>query len=160
MKKITIRGADYKDIPDIMRLLVYIAQLHHSGRPDIFKEEGSSKYSSDDLVKIIANDNTPVFVAADENDSIYGYAFCIVKETIDNILLCNRKVLYLDDLCVDTSARGQGIGRLLIEKVKSHRRNIGANSIELNVWNFNKSAISFYEHCGFNVLKSTMELNL
>ena len=160
MYNITIRRACHNDIPDIMRLLIYIAQLHHNGRPDIFKEEGSSKYTPDDLTKILSDDNTPVFVAADENDNVYGYAFCIVKNTVDNILLCDRKVLYLDDLCVDTKARGQGIGKMLLEKVKSHGRDIRANAIELNVWNFNKSAVSFYEHYGFGVLKSTMELNL
>lgn len=89
-----------------------------------------------------------------------GYAFCIVKETKDNILLHDRKVLYLDDLCVNTEARGRGIGRKLMEKVQSHAQDIGANSIELNVWDFNKSAIEFYKHCGFSVLKSTMELEV
>lgn len=160
MDTVTIRKAIESDIPDIMDLLIYIAQLHHDGRPDIFKDKGSSKYTENDLIDIISCENTPVFVADDGSDHILGYAFCIVKETRDHILLCDRKVLYLDDLCVSITARGKGIGRKLLEKVKSHAQAIDANAIELNVWNFNKSAVSFYEHCGFDVLKSMMELKL
>lgn len=156
----TIRLAENKDIPYLMELLIYIAKLHHDGRPDIFKDKGSSKYCEEDLKKILSSEKTPVFVACDAEDKVLGYAFCIIKETKDNILLHNRKVLYLDDLCVNPNARGKGIGKKLMEKVKSHAQDIRANSVELNVWDFNKSAIEFYKHCGFNVLKSTMELEV
>jgi ribosomal protein S18 acetylase RimI-like enzyme len=149
-----------KDIPKISELLLQVCLVHHDGRPDIFKDKGSSKYCEEDLQKILSDEKTPVFVAADSAERVLGYAFCVVKETKNNILLHDRKVLYLDDLCVNSDIRGRGIGRKLMEKVQSHAQEIGANSIELNVWDFNKSAIEFYKHCGFSVLKSTMELDV
>lgn len=160
IEEIKIRLATNNDIPYLMELLIYIAKLHHDGRPDIFKDKGSSKYCEEDLQKILSDEKTPVFVAADSAERVLGYAFCVVKETKNNILLHDRKVLYLDDLCVNSNIRGRGIGRKLMEKVQSHAQEIGANSIELNVWDFNKSAIEFYKHCGFSVLKSTMELDV
>ncbi|HBV52185.1 MAG TPA: GNAT family N-acetyltransferase, partial [Clostridiales bacterium] len=71
-----------------------------------------------------------------------------------------RKILYVDDLCVEEQSRGRGLGRALLEEVKKHALSIGAQSVELNVWNFNQSAVSFYEHLGFSVQKSILELPL
>ena len=51
-------------------------------------------------------------------------------------------------------------GGKLMEAVKEHAQYVGATSIELNVWGFNHSAISFYVHLGFKVQKSTMEIIL
>ena len=47
-----------------------------------------------------------------------------------------------------------------MEAVSDYAKSISADSIELNVWGFNESAISFYEHMGYKVQKSTMEYKL
>ena len=43
---------------------------------------------------------------------------------------------------------------------RKYAKEINVDNLELNVWNFNKQAISFYEHMGFTVQKSTMEIKL
>lgn len=165
---IFIRRATDEDIPSILELLEYILQLHHSGRPDIFKSE-DSKYSEEELKSILKNDKTPVFVAVVNKDSdrntdykstVLGYAFCIEKEIQENASLLHRKYLYLDDICVSEKCRGKGVGGRLMDAVKEYCMKIGASSLELNVWGFNKSAISFYEHLGFKTQKSIMEVKI
>lgn len=57
-----IRRATAADIPQIDELLRQVLEVHHAGRPDLFKG-GVKKYTDEELKAILANDQTPVFVA-------------------------------------------------------------------------------------------------
>ena len=48
MMNIEISRAARADIEDIIRLLSQVLEVHHSGRPDIFKT-GATKYTQDEL---------------------------------------------------------------------------------------------------------------
>lgn len=67
-----IRIAKEKDCPKMLELLEYICNLHSGIRPDLFKA-GKSKYDSESLAKLLADENRITFVAADENDEVLGY---------------------------------------------------------------------------------------
>ena len=151
-----IRRATDKDLDAVNSLLHQVLEVHASGRPDIFKS-GTKKYMDDELIEIFNNDKTPVFVAANENNEIVGYAFCVFKFTENNNVLKKRKEFYIDDLCVDEKYRGQNIGKSILEYVCDFASNEGFDVITLNVWNLNQSAIKFYEKCGFLPLKINME---
>lgn len=62
MDDMTIRRATAADIPQIDELLRQVLEVHHAGRPDLFKG-GVKKYTDEELKAILANDQTPVFVA-------------------------------------------------------------------------------------------------
>ena len=68
--------------------------------------------------------------------------------------------VYIDDFCVDESARGQQIGTKLYNFVTEVAKNNGCQSITLHVWNFNEGAKKFYEKIGFKPLKILMERKL
>lgn len=150
-----IRRAEERDIGRINDLLFQVAKVHSNGRPDIFKS-GSKKYTDEELLEIIKNDSTPVFVA-DDDTGVCGYAFCIYEITSDSNLLCDMKTLYIDDLCVDENMRGKHIGTLIYEYVLKQAKKNNAYRVTLNVWNFNSSAMHFYEKCGLSPLKTVME---
>lgn len=156
---IIIRKALSSDSESIMKLLLYIADLHHNGRPDIFRP-ASKKYTMAEFEDILRDEKKPVFVADDGSGNVLGYAFCILKECTGHAMLCDRKTLYIDDFCVDERYRGRQIARRLMEAVKAFAARQGAASIELNVWNFNEPAVAFYEHFGFTPLKTIMELSI
>ena len=73
-----IRRAQEKDMPRIHALLAQVEDVHHRGRPDLFKS-GARKYSDEQLATILTDDTRPVFVACDEQDQVLGYAFCIFQ---------------------------------------------------------------------------------
>ena len=104
-----IRKANERDIAGINALLYQVHRIHAEGRPDIFRL-GNKKYNDEELCAIIADDTTPIFVAVNEEEKVLGYAFCIYQETKGNPSLCDRKTVYIDDLCVDATERGQHIG--------------------------------------------------
>lgn len=143
----TIRNARESDIPRLGELLCQVLDVHHTGRPDIFKA-AARKYTDEELAHILRDENTPVFVAEDETKGVLGYAFCIFRQHEDHNILTDVKTLYIDDLCVDETARGTGVGRALYEHVRAFAKASGCYNITLNVWACNENAKRFYERLG------------
>ena len=99
-----IRRAEPRDLEAVNKLLRQVLQVHHAGRPDLFRAEGK-KYSDEELLSIFACDDTPVFVYEEEDGKVTGYVFCVFKWQ-ESGCLTPRLSLYIDDLCVDEQARG------------------------------------------------------
>jgi ribosomal protein S18 acetylase RimI-like enzyme len=156
---ITVRRAEPRDIDGIIRLLLQIADLHHKGRPDMFKA-GCQKFSHDNIKDILKDVNRPVFTAVDGQNNVLGYCFCAINRFEANVLFNDHVSLFIEDFCVDENHRGQGIGHTLFAAVKDYARQIGASYIDLNVWEFNESAVKFYENCGFTTRSRRLELTI
>ncbi len=154
-----VRRAEQKDIPSLLHLLTQVCNVHHSGRPEIFKSD-SQKYRAEELELLIEDDSRPIFVYVDQDDHVMGYGFCAVIEYSGNNVLVDRRELYLDDLCVDEKARGRGVGGTLFEYIKNYAREIGCYHVTLNVWACNPGAMAFYEAKGMKMLKKEMEVIL
>ena len=80
-----IRKAQVSDIPALQELLQQVLLVHHQARPDIFKTKGS-KFSNEELVKIMGQESTPIFVFESESVEILGHLFCSIKEPVSPIL--------------------------------------------------------------------------
>ncbi|MGN0035790.1 MAG: GNAT family N-acetyltransferase [Bacteroidaceae bacterium] len=155
----TIRRAEENDIPRLAELLLQVAAIHHAGRPDLFRP-ASRKYTDDELRSILADEQTPVFVAVDEADTVQGYAFCVFQRPRSGHVLTDVLTLYIDDLCVDEHCRGNHVGRSLYQAVVAFARRQGCYNVTLNVWSCNESALRFYERMGLRPQKISMELVL
>ena len=151
----TIRRAEKQDIDGLNRLLRQVLDVHHQGRPDLF-QGGVKKYTDEELAAILADDSRPVFVAVDEKNTVLGYCFCVFQQVRSHILT-DIKTLYIDDLCVDESCRGQHIGKRLYDFVHAYAKDSGCYNLTLNVWALNDGAMKFYERCGLKPQKTTLE---
>lgn len=154
-----IRRAEPGDIEGILKLLRQVCQIHADGRPDLFRA-GGVKYTREDLLSLLRDDARPVYVFAGEQGEVLGYAFCVFEQTEATTSLLPVKTLYLDDLCVDESARGQHIGKQLYDRVLEVARAAGCDRVTLHAWNFNQQAFGFYEKLGLTPLVTTMEQKL
>lgn len=155
MQEIKIRRAQEKDIKAVDKLLFQVHKVHSDVRPDLFKK-GAKKYTDEELKEIFKNKNTPVFVA-ERAGEVLGYAFCIHKQFLNNNNMTDVQTLYIDDLCVDETARGQHIGTLLYEYVINYAKERGYYNVTLNVWADNVNAVKFYENIGLKIQKIGME---
>lgn len=151
-----IRRAEERDIPRIHELLAQVAQVHHTGRPDLFRA-GGRKYTDTQLSQKINDENTPIFVAVDDRERVLGYVFCQFEQYVNHNILTDVKTLYIDDLCVDEALRGQHIGGALYAYAAEFARKSGCYNLTLNVWSCNPSAIKFYESCGLRPQKVHLE---
>ncbi|MBR7187642.1 MAG: GNAT family N-acetyltransferase [Clostridia bacterium] len=151
----TVRRAEARDIPAIMDLLVQVNMVHHNGRPDLFKGP-TTKYTGEELSQILQNDETPVFVCVDGDDRVLGHGFCVL-ERYGGQLMTERTTLYIDDICVDETARGQRVGEAIYRHIVGYARSIGCYNVTLNVWTCNPGAMKFYERMGLTPYKVGME---
>ena len=151
----TVRRAEEKDIPVLKTLLMEVLNNHAQGRPDIFVPN-TTKYTDEELVKMISDPRTPIFVY-DEDGTVLGYAFCIYKERAHSNNMTDIRTLFIDDLCVDAAARGKHVGESLYHYVKDYARANGFYHVTLNVWSFNEKAIGFYEAMGLKPMEYVME---
>ena len=152
-----IRKAKVADIGRIIELLHQVNMVHHVIRPDLFKPH-TTKYDAQQLEVMLDDDAQPIFVYDD--GKVLGYAFCKVSEVKDDLLLQDLKTIYVDDICVDETARGKHVGKALFAFVHDYALSIGCHNITLNVWEGNEPALSFYRNMGMQVQKTTMEMIL
>lgn len=150
-----VRRAEPRDIPAILNLLVQVDMVHHKGRPDLFKGP-ATKYTAEELKKILASEETPVFVCTGENDRVIGHGFCIIQHS-GGSLMVEHTTLYIDDICVDEASRGQGAGQALYEHILDFARDRGCYNVTLNVWSCNPGAMAFYEKLGLLPYRVGME---
>ncbi len=147
--------ATINDIDQIEKLLYQVHKVHSDARADLFIA-GKKKYNKEELVKIINNESTPIFVYKKEN-IILGYAFIIYKiENADSLV--KIKTMYVNDFCVDENYKHQGIGTKLFDFLKDEAKKQNCYNITLNVYSFNKAAKAFYEKQQLKELKTYMEL--
>ena len=151
----SVRRAEAQDIPAILDLLVQVDLVHHNGRPDLFKGP-ATKYSAEELERILADEETPVFVCTDEQDRVLGHGFCVMQHS-GGQLMEEHTTVYIDDICVDEAARGQGVGKALYGHILVFAREKGAYNVTLNVWTCNPGAMAFYEKLGLKPYKVGME---
>ena len=152
-----IRLAKNTDIPGMIDLLQQVGEVHHQIRPDLFRA-GAQKYNEADLAALLRDPERPIFIA-EIDGKVAGYCFCIFQITEHNPVLCDRKVLYIDDLCVDEAIRGQGIATKLYEHTLAFAREQCCQAVTLNVW-YGNDAQKFYEKCGMKPQKIGMEFIL
>ena len=142
-------------IPGMLELLGQVGQVHHEIRPDIFRN-GALKYDETALKALLLEENKPIFIAQEDN-RVLGYCFCVLKDYRGSGVQTDRVELYIDDLCVEESARGQGIATALYRYVKDFAKELGCSHITLNVWCGNVGAQRFYEKMGLTPRHIMME---
>lgn len=142
-------------IPGMIRLLDQVGQVHHEIRPDLFRE-GARKYSEADLTLLLKDPSRPILIGEIDGE-VAGYCFCILQESKGDSVLCDRKTLYIDDLCVDETRRGGGIATALYNRACEFARELDFQAVTLNVWCGNDKAMHFYEKMGMKPQKIGME---
>lgn len=127
-------------------LALQVHSLHAAWRPDVF-EMVDTLYSAERFEKAL--DEKQLYVAR-QAGQVIGYALLLVRH-YNWPGVVNRKVLMIDELCVDQACRHQGIGRQIMEDIKALGRECGCTDIQLGVYAQNEDAIAFYEHCGMKI---------
>ena len=150
-----IRFAKPQDVAGIIALLQQVGQVHHRGRPDLFRRD-AQKYRPEQVLALLDASNWSIFVAA-EADTVLGYGFCQLKEYKNDPVIADHKELYIDDLCVDETSRGKGVGKGIYQEICCYAQSLGCYNVTLNVWSCNPGAMKFYEAMGLVPQKIGME---
>ena len=102
--------------------------------------EGATAYIKERL----ENEDSVIYVVQNKKDYV---GFTQLYPTFSSISM--KRAWILNDLYVDAKARKQGIGEILLQKVKDFATETGAKNISLSTAPDNYSAQSLYEKNGY-----------
>lgn len=153
-----IKLATKDDIQGIIRLRHYVHSIHSANKPNVFKKD-ITREADNFLYEILEDPNFSIYIST-INDKIVAYAIICIREKLENPVMYKRKICFIEDICVDKNYQKQGIGKELFKVIKDFAKDNECNEIELNVWEFNNSAINFYEHLGFKTSRRIMGLEV
>jgi ribosomal protein S18 acetylase RimI-like enzyme len=154
---IFIRQATEADFEQVGKVFAGENRFHAQLLPGMFK-------IADPLVthewydEILSNPHKALFVAELEN--IIAVLLLRVMSSPDDPIFQPRRYVYVDEIAVEESHRGRGVGQALMRKAREWALAQGAREIELNVWEANTRAILFYENLGYTTTRRTMKLTL
>lgn len=146
-----IRKATAADVPNVLPMVRRICQQHRDLDRDRYDYVCDPGHAYEDWLVQRASDPRSVFlVAHDETasgDELAGY----VVATIERELAIYRlnEYGYVHDLWVESDARGEGVGRGLIEAAVEAFEKLGVEQVRLETAADNEIARRLYESCGF-----------
>jgi ribosomal protein S18 acetylase RimI-like enzyme len=145
-----------RDAALICRLNREVHNHHYESHPDVFKP-----YDVDTFLpwyeEMLAKDTTLALVAFYKNEPV-GYALLFIKKiTYSPFVKDSFSSIHIDQMGVNESFRGKGIGKKLMEEVRNIAKERGVSRIQLSVWSDNAQARRFYENLGFEPYLVYME---
>lgn len=153
-----IRRAEKRDIDRVLHLLSQVLETHAKLRPDLFIS-GTTKYTGEELEQMFADEKSPVYVAVDEKDEAVGHAFVRIRNIEENNMY-PAKILFFDDLCIDSAHRGKHVGEALFRFVMEEAKRLGCREILFYEWEGNDIAKNLYRKMGAVARKTQMEVIL
>lgn len=155
---INIRLADISDGEEVIKLSREIHDYHREQRPEIFADV--SPYSKQFYELMLNDENTNIFVAANEANAIIAYMIITTINYTNMVMLNKRRIVMIDDFCVAKAYKRQGVGTKMFNAAKSFAKEKQVDAIELCVWEFNDEAKEFYKAMGMNVKSRELELEI
>ena len=132
-----------------------VHRMHVAWRPDIYElaDEMWPQSRFDDAVS-----HRQLFVAKDA-DTVVGYVLVKIRD-YDMTGHAKRRVLLIDEICVDESRRNQGIGMEMMIGVRAIAKAFGCTDMQLVVYPQNNEALAFYQKCGFRIRSIDMQMKI
>lgn len=152
---VTVRSAREEDLGQVNNLRRQVNDLHVEGKPEIFKP-GFCDALRDYVHEIMKDPNKEILVA-ETNGQICGFAVLNHIVRPENPFMYERDYLDIDEFCVGEGFRRRGVGSALIQASRNYAKEKGFRRIELNMWEFNREALAFYEAAGFTTYRRYME---
>jgi ribosomal protein S18 acetylase RimI-like enzyme len=145
---IAVRKATTADAEILSSLNDDVQTIHWSALPSRFKPPGPDTFPPTAAAALLAQPDNLIFVA--EVDSMpVGYAYAQVVHRPETPFSYADDLVYLHHISVRPSYRKQGLGRALLDAVRSAASERGMTVLALDVWAFNESARSFFRREGF-----------
>lgn len=144
----TIRKAKKEDMAQVLALIHQLAHFE--------KEPDAVIVTLEDLEKDGFGEHPAFFCyVAEINSKIEGIALGFNRYST-----WKGKILHLEDLIVNETARGTGIGTALLDEVVKYGHELGVKRINWEVLDWNKPAIDFYKQKGANIMEDWRVVHL
>ena len=153
-----IRFAREEELGQVNELREQVNELHVKGKPEIFKPGFSEELQN--YIFEIFRDPLKRIVICRKDDKICGFAVLNHVTRPETPYMYERDFLDIDEFCVDSACRRQGIAAKLVSFIRDYAQSRGFDRIELNMWEFNREALAFYSAAGFSTYRRYMEMKI
>lgn len=140
------------DRDSVEALARQVHELHVAWRPDIY-EMPEALYTQE---RFLSHIRSRELYVARENGAVIGYVLLKMR-SYDWPGVVRRKVMVIDEICVDRSCRGNGIGKQMMLEVRALAKAFGCTDMQLGVYPQNDDAVAFYQKCGFTIRSIDMQ---
>ena len=120
--------------------------MHVAWRPDIY-EMPEQLYPQERFLAAIQE--RQLYVAKIDTIAV-GYVLLRIRD-VNAPGLVKRRVMLVDELCVQESCRGQGIGKQIMNDAWALAKAFRCTDMQLGVYPQNDDAVGFYQKCGFTI---------
>ncbi|HEX6270740.1 MAG TPA: GNAT family N-acetyltransferase [Anaerolineales bacterium] len=100
------------------------------------------------FTEMLAEASASIYIAEVHGEAV-GYILCKLVERAENPFTFAMRFLLVDQLSVRPEARRQGVGRALMNQAEMLAKELAVQKIQLDSWDFNTGAHSFFESLGF-----------
>jgi ribosomal protein S18 acetylase RimI-like enzyme len=157
--EISVRKATADDYISMCDLFNEIDALHREALPAIFQKPIGAVREKDYYLGLIADENVALLVA-EAGENLVGFVHAIIRDAPALPVFVPRRYANVDSIVVKSGFQNHGIGRILMDKMQEWASAQGSTSIELNVYEFNETAISFYERLGYQTFSRKMSKDI
>lgn len=157
--QVHLRHAEPEDYTSLCSLFDQIDVLHRDQLPHIFQPADGPARERGYYLGLLADGDNALFVAEMDGD-LCGVIHAVFRQAPEIPILVPRRYVAIDSIVVKAEFQEHGIGHKLMDKAQEWALQRGAASIELNVYEFNQSAITFYRGLGFETLYRKMSKTL
>ena len=153
--EISVRTATAEDYNSLCELFDEGDALHRDNLPHLFQKPGGAARELDYYLGLVADENVALLVA-EVGEKLVGFVHAILRDTPAFPIFVPRCYATVEGIVVKSGFQNHGIGKILMDNVQDWATAKGATSIELNVYEFNETAISFYERLGYQSFSRKM----
>ncbi len=129
-----------------------VHEMHVAWRPDIY-EMVEALYPEERFTQAV---QARQLYVAKLNNMVAGYVLVKIRN-YDWPGVVQRKVMVVDEICVEKALRGHGIGTRMMEEIHALARAFGCTDMQLGVYPQNDDAVGFYQKCGFTIRSIDMQ---
>jgi ribosomal protein S18 acetylase RimI-like enzyme len=159
MMDMSIRQATMNDYSAVCAVYDEIDTLHRDQLPQLFRKPHGPARELDYFSELISNEDVGFFVAQVDGE-IVGFGHVVMVTNPEFPILVPREYAVVDCIAIKAGYQHHGIGKMLMSEMQEWAAAKGASAIELNVYEFNQSAIAFYEGLGYQTYSRKMGKNL
>ena len=153
-----IRSAKLSDYDSLCRLFEEENRFHVQLVP-AYVRATTDVLTREELQAFLESQTQHLVVCAGATDLI-GVILISLQDQREDRWKPARRIGYIEELTVAADARGQGIGKLLMQAAREWVLSKGVQTIELHVWEANVPAQRFYERLGLRNVRRRMTWDL
>ena len=153
---VNVRFARKEELERVNELRRQVNDLHVAGKPEVFKPGFPDELR--DYIYAVREDPNKEIVVAELDGKVCGFAVLNHIVRPENPFMYERDFLDIDEFCVDEAWRRRGVAMAMIDFIRGYAIGKGFRRLELNMWEFNRDALAFYEAAGFRTFRRYMEM--